>query len=104
MHSQLNPMEVITIQSEAFQQIMATLKDIQSKVENMQSRKKALEDDLVDTFEACRILKICRRTLERYRDSGDLQYTKVKRRIFYRVSDIENLMLKNVIKPEPGIL
>ena len=91
-------MEVITIQSEAFQQIMATLKDIQHKVEHMQSRKKALEDDLVDTFEACRILKICRRTLERYRDSGDLEYTKVKRRIFYRVSDIEKLMLKNVIK------
>jgi predicted transcriptional regulator len=62
-----SPMEVITIQSEAFKEIMSKLDNIERKVQKISNRKKVLENEMIDTFEACRILKICRRTLERYR-------------------------------------
>jgi hypothetical protein len=92
-------MEVITIQLEAFKEIMSKLDNIQRKVQKISNRKKALENEMIDTFEACRILKVCRRTLERYRISHGLAYTKINRRIFYKVSDIEKLMGNNLIKP-----
>jgi hypothetical protein len=97
-------LEIITIQSEAFKEIMSKLDDIQRKVQKMSNRKKVLENEMIDTFEACRILKICRRTLERYRRSEGLPYTKINRRIFYKVSDIEKLMSNNLIKPNTEIL
>jgi len=85
-------MEIITMDSDAFKRLMESINEIKRHLRMKEGPKKALQNDLVDTFEACRILGICRRTLERYRDSGDLPYSRIDRRLFYRVTDLEHLM------------
>jgi MerR family transcriptional regulator, repressor of the yfmOP operon len=85
-------MEVITMQSDAFKEIIATLKDIQSQLDRMSTRKARLEEEYLDTMESCKLLKVSRKTLERYRDLNNIPFSKMQRKVFYKISDLEKFL------------
>ena len=97
-------MEVITIQSEAFKALMNKLNAMEEQIEKIGNRRPRLEDEYIDSTEVCRLLQVSRKTLDRYREQDLIPYTKIKKRVYYRFSDLDAFMQRNSVKPKPGIL
>lgn len=51
-----------------------------------------LEDELLDNQDLCLMLHVSKRTLQRYRSSGMLPYRLLKRKPYYKRSDVENFI------------
>ena len=57
--------------------------------------QKASTDELVDNATAAKILKLSTRTLSTLRAKKVLKYSRVGRKIYYKVGDINELIEKN---------
>lgn len=85
-------MEVITIQSEVFQAILKRLEEIEKKA----SEKEPNPDNVwLDNQEFCQLLKISKRTAQTYRDRGIVAFSQVESKVYYRLSDIHQMLEKN---------
>lgn len=58
------------------------------------------EDKLLDNQDLAFLLKVSYRTLQRYRDSGQLRYFLVRRKTFYRMADIKDFIQSYASKKE----
>ena len=90
-------MQVITIQSEAFQEIVTKLDKIMTKMTEEKS-KQPLSEVWLDNQQVCELLKISVRTLQTYRDEGVLTFSQIGSKIYYRASDIEAHLNKHLNK------
>ena len=50
---------------------------------------------LLDNYDLCRMLNISKRTLQRYRTSGELPYEMIYHKTFYRESDVLRFIERN---------
>ena len=50
---------------------------------------------LLDNYDLCRMLNISKRTLQRYRTSGELPYEMIYHKTFYRESDVLRCIERN---------
>ena len=50
---------------------------------------------LLDNYDLCRMLNISKRTLQRYRTSGELHYEMIYHKTFYRESDVLRFIERN---------
>jgi excisionase family DNA binding protein len=51
--------------------------------------------------EACRILCVCNRVLARMRENNEIPYYRVRHRILYKVSDLQDYLEKNYVDKQP---
>lgn len=90
-------MDITAIESRTFEQMKERFKDFSQQVKNLcgenYDKEKWLGND-----DVCSLLQISKRTLQSYRDNGVLPYSKIGRKCYYRVSDIENLISQSQIK------
>lgn len=86
-------MEVITIESSAFREILNQLESIKQTVEKNFKPNLAGEKWL-DNDEAAAFLKVTKRTLQTYRDQGEISFSQRGSKIYYRLSDIEEFLQK----------
>lgn len=93
-------MEVITIESEAFKEIESKLKVIANFVlEHTKDKDIVNEDEIwVDSYDVCTFLKISDRTLQRLRSSGEIAYSTIRGRNFYKIGEIKRLLESRLIK------
>lgn len=91
-------MEVITIESRAFKQLMEKLEALSEYVYSMERPVENNDDEWVDSGEVCRFLKISERTLQRLRTNGKISYTCLSGKYYYRISHIKTLLRERVIK------
>jgi len=49
--------------------------------------------------EVCHILRISKRTLQSYRDRSILPFAQIGRKIYYKVSDIDDYLEMHYVKP-----
>ena len=88
-------MEVLTIESSAFQ-------DLVKKLEAMHFHITSLGlvpyNKWLDNQEFMALLKISKRTAQHYRDSGLISFSQVGAKIYYRLEDIEQLLNKHYNK------
>lgn len=90
-------MELITFESDAFRQIVNQINGLSQKIdENI--RKQPLSDVWLDIQETCQLLKISKRTLQAYRDTGILSYSQIGGKIYFKAADID-AHLKNHYHP-----
>ncbi len=54
-----------------------------------------LADEWVDNERVMSILKISKKTLQHMRDKGDLAYSQVKGKLYYRISDVREMLEEN---------
>ncbi|MES1222173.1 MAG: helix-turn-helix domain-containing protein [Bacteroidota bacterium] len=54
---------------------------------------------MYDNESLAKALGVCQRTLQHYRNSGLIRYSKVERRVFYRREDVENFLLTHSNAP-----
>ena len=52
-------------------------------------------DRLLDNYDLCNMLHVSKRTLQRYRTSGDLPYQMIYHKTFYRESDVRRFIEHN---------
>lgn len=89
-------MEVITIQSDAFNNIIAKIDSLEKKVETFyQKNASPLEDKWLDNQDVCQLLHISKRTLQQYRTNKVLSFSQVGSKIYYKASDINEYLRKH---------
>ncbi len=88
-------MEVITIQSEAFQELVKKMDEIQTK---LTAKDKEPKEIWLDNQEFIQLLKISKRTAQHYRDTGMISFSQVGSKIYYRMNDVEELLKKHYNK------
>lgn len=81
-------MNVITLESEAFQQIVSRLEAISTTlIRNKETTP--LSDVWMDNHDVCTLLHISKRTLQTYRDSGKLPFSQIGAKIYYKAADVD---------------
>ena len=82
-------MEVVTIQSQAFQELVNKLDAINNR---LNSKEKEPKENWLDNQELMLLLKISKRTAQHYRDTGLISFSQVGNKIYYKLSDVEELL------------
>ncbi len=54
------------------------------------------KEQLLDNQDLCNLLKVSKRTLQRYRSCGMLSYQLLRHKIYYRVSDVHRFIKTHV--------
>ena len=81
-------MQVITIESEAFQIIVTQLEAINTKL-NKEKGTTPLSDIWMDNQDVCDLLHISKRTLQSYRDNGKVPFSQIGAKIYYKAIDMD---------------
>jgi hypothetical protein len=94
-------MEVITIDSQAFKELMAKINTIAKLVIAINAKieeQPEEEDGWVDSYEVCTFLKISSRTLQRLRTEGAINFSRIRGKNFYRIGELQRLLQNNIIR------
>ena len=62
--------------------------------------EKSKHMDWLHNGDVCRLLNICKRTLQHYRDTGVLPFTQIGHKCYYKCEDVEVLLLTKSNKPK----
>ena len=88
-------MEVITIESDAFSEIIAVLKGLNEKFNKLEfDAKYPLSEKWLDNQEVMQLLNVSKRTLQMYRDESLIGFSQVGNKMYYKTTDVEQF-LKN---------
>ena len=90
-------MELITFESEAYKEITKTLLEIKCYFKGMPNQI-PLSETWHDVSETCFKLNISKRTLQGYRDNSILSYSQIGAKIYFRASDIQELLESHYTK------
>jgi hypothetical protein len=91
-------MEVITIDSKAFKELIAKINVIAQFVTSYQSEGGNTDDDWVDSYEVSTFLSVSQRTLQRLRAANEITYTNIRGRNYYKIGDIKRMMEEKKIR------
>ena len=82
-------MDVITLESRAFQELIGKIEKILRYVEQEKKAKTEYENRLISNDELAEILGISKRTLQRMRSADRISYKIIYGRCYYDLHDIE---------------
>lgn len=88
-------MQVITIETQAYQDLLNGLERIEQSIQNAATSE---SEKLLTNQGFCDYLGVDKRTAQRYRDEGKVSYFKVNKKIFYKASDVDTMMEKHRIQ------
>ena len=88
-------MEAIVLSKEAYEAIQADLKEIKTHVKKITVPNEAF----VDNKQFKELMGISFRTAQTWRDEGKIGFSKEGKKIYYRLSDIEQFLENGYNKP-----
>ena len=89
-------MELKVLSNEEYDRIILKLDQVLELLTEVSKKAKSpLEESWLDTYEAARVLKVSTRTLQNYRDNRILPFSKIGSKIYFKASDIENLLTEH---------
>ena len=92
-------MEVVTVESKAFQELVKKIDIIMDFVYDKQRHNAINEEKMwVDSHDVCNYLHISNRTLQRLRAKNCVSYSRINGKNFYRISDIRHLLESKMIR------
>src|SRR5690554_8174143 len=92
-------MDVVASETQAFKDLMAKVDRILDYVISQQAIKKDDDDDSwVDSYEVCTFLKISDRTLQRLRSDNKINYSRIRGKNYYEISEISRMLQENLIR------
>jgi hypothetical protein len=101
-------MDVITIETQAYKDLVSKINAIAKFVtDNLSDACKEEtkdNDGWADAYEVCAFLNISARTLQRLRSSGAVNYSLIRGKTFYRISEIRRLLDENIIRRDDECL
>lgn len=86
-------MEIINMEARTYEAMIKRFDSFTRKVESMceQQRDIGLKPWL-DNQDVCQMLGITKRTLQTYRESGLIPFSRIRHKVFYRPEDVEKLL------------
>lgn len=86
-------MNVIMIEEAALETITGRFGQLAGKIEKLHALcdEKRIKNYL-DNQDVCLRLNLSKRTLQNYRASGKIPFTRIEKKIYYRTRDIENYL------------
>ena len=98
-------MEVITIDSKAFQQLVEQVYHIAEYVREVKLEQTTNSDDeWVDSQTVCQHLRICDKTLQRLRSAGKITYSTIGNKYYYQIAEIKRCLRAHTIKSSDEML
>jgi hypothetical protein len=86
---------------EWFERLIMRFDRIDRHLEKMAMKEKLLEGErLLDNQDVCQLLNVSKRTLQRYRSSGELPYQMICHKTFYKEINVEAFIKTNFAKGE----
>ncbi len=87
-------MEVIAIQKSALEEVKNELKSLLELTENVTRQYTPIfnEEKWLDNQEVCLMMNITKRTLQTYKNKGLLPYSKLNRKNYFKLSDVQALL------------
>lgn len=87
-------MEAIAIQKSSLDGMKNELKALVELTENATQKYAPIfkEEKWLDNQEVCLMMNITKRTLQTYKDKGLLPYSKLNRKNYYKLSDVQTLL------------
>lgn len=86
-------MEVITIETHAFKELVSKINTIAKFVVDFQSYETENPDEIwVDSYQVCTFLNISGRTLQRLRSKGIISYSLIGGKSFYTIAEIKRML------------
>ncbi len=77
------------------------IKDLKARIELLRaSQSQLLKDAWIDNQDVMQTLHISKRTLQTFRSNGTIPYSKIQGKFYYKVTDIEELLLNNYYNPK----
>ncbi len=90
-------MEIVAIEKRTFEQMIQRFEDFAKQINTLCSKNRSNENWL-DNKQVCELLKISPRTLQTYRDTRVLPYSKIGHKCYYKATDIEQFINQQQIK------
>lgn len=92
-------MDVITIESQAYKDLVTKINAIAKFVVDHQEDDTADLDEMwVDSYEVCTFLKISERTLQRMRSNRVISYSIISGKSYYTIGEIKRLLIEKKIR------
>jgi hypothetical protein len=91
-------MEVVTVESNAYKEIIKRLDKISRYVKE---HSESDHEGWVDNTDVCNYLNISVRTLQRLRSQNQLNYSIIRGKAYYKLSEIQRMMDENLITSNP---
>ena len=92
-------MDVITIESKAFEEIIQKLDKIEGFVKDYSN-----DEEWVDEYEICRYLKISKRTLQRLRKKQMLNFSMTTGKPHYTIGELRRMLKEGLVRSNPDNL
>lgn len=84
-------MEIIIIEKQAFERMKQAFENFACRIKELcESRQN--KSEWLNNEEVCDLLHISKRTLQTYRDTGTIPYSKIGRKCYYKTSDVERFI------------
>ncbi len=92
-------MDVITIESQAYKDLVSKINAIAKFVVDHQDDETTNPDEMwVDSYEVCTFLKISERTLQRLRSNRLISYSILSGKSYYTIAEIKRLLNERRIR------
>ena len=92
-------MDVITIESQAYKELVTKINSIAKFVIDHQDDDTSNPDEMwVDSYEVCTFLKISERTLQRLRSNWVISYSIISGKSYYTIAEIKKLLNERKIR------
>jgi hypothetical protein len=92
-------MDVITIDSQAYKELVSKINLITKFVISYQEKENEIvTEGWVDSYDVCTFLNVSARTLQRLRAEGAVNYSRIRGKNFYKLREIKRLMDERVIR------
>ena len=92
-------MDVITIETQAYKDLLTKINSIAKFVINHQSDDTINPDEeWVDSYEVCTFLNISERTLQRLRTNGIISYSLISGKTYYTIAEIKRMLNEKRIR------
>lgn len=92
-------MDIIGIETATYEK---TIKEIENFLDSVQlliqETSQKQKSEWLDNQEVCLLLKISPRTLQNLRDTGQISYSQLERKIYYKKEDINKYIEKHTPK------
>ncbi len=77
------------------QRLLGQIELLQRKVDKLGNNDNVINDEvLLDNQDLCLLLKVSKRTLQRFRSSGKLPYKRIGKKTYYLESDVHKFIQK----------
>jgi hypothetical protein len=82
-------MNAVILSQEQFDTIMNRIDEIKTEIKG---NTKSNSDDFVDNADFIQLMKISKRTAQAWRDEGKIAFSQVGGKIYYKMSDVNELV------------